>query len=249
MAQYNDPSKSAVVVLTRLSNVVVKTLLRESKVFLVKDENPDHIVGGSSTQFFPCPHCTISFTDCYFLETHIKAIHQKQYLAVLRSHVSKSETVYRPTHSCPHCSCMFHTLRQLHVHTRQVHPSAPLRKLHPCPYCARSFQYIARLHTHCKVWHKMAVAFTDGFLSCADCGKSFKDSWGLGPHRCYNPVDTKPEDGPVCLNIGMPCPECGKSCSSPRNLRIHMRTHTGEKPLSARSVARVSPNRAVTANT
>ncbi|XP_024246349.1 zinc finger protein 2 isoform X1 [Oncorhynchus tshawytscha] len=223
-------SWSPVVTLTRLSNVVVKSLLRDTKVCLVKEENPDKTDGVSSPQFFPCPHCTISFTDCYFLENHIKTKHQKQYLALFKSYVSTSKTVCAPTHSCPHCSCMFHTPRQLHVHICQAHPSPYLRKLHPCPYCERSFQYIARLHTHCKVWHKMAVTFINGYLSCADCGKSFRNSWGLGPHQCHKPEDTKPKDGPVCLNIGMPCSECGKSCSSPQNLRIHMRTHTGEKP-------------------
>ncbi|CAB1333975.1 unnamed protein product [Coregonus sp. 'balchen'] len=152
-------------------------------------------------EFFPCPHCTISFTDCYFLENHIKTKHQKQYLAMLKSQVSKSKTVYGPTHSCPHCSCMFHTPRQLDIHTRKAHPSAlpqkpapprkPARphrvqeKFHTCPQCSRRFKYLGSLLKHCKSLHKMAVVLTDGHISCADCGKSFENCWGLGPHRGY----------------------------------------------------------------
>ncbi|KAK6328545.1 hypothetical protein J4Q44_G00005230 [Coregonus suidteri] len=145
--------------------------------------------------------------------SHIKNKHQKQYLAMLKSQVSKSKTVYGPTHSCPHCSCMFHTPRQLDIHTREAHPSALPRKpahprrvpgkLHPCPQCARRSPFLGTLLKHCKNLHKMAVVRIDGHISCADCGKSFENCWGLGPHRCHEPEGTKPKDTKpvICLEV------------------------------------------------
>ncbi|XP_045573700.1 zinc finger protein 595-like [Salmo salar] len=215
----------------------------EQKLFLVDLV----IVGLVLSQFFPCPHCTISFTDCYFLENHIKTKHQKQYLAMLKSQVSKSKRVYGPTHSCPHCSCMFHTPRQLDIHTRQAHPSdrpqkpAPPRrtgrphrvqeKFHTCPQCSRRFKYLGSLLKHCKNLHKMAVVLIDGHLSCADCGKSFENCWGLDPHRCHEPEDTKPKDTKpvICLEVGFHCSECGKILTTPTSLNTRVRMHTREK--------------------
>ncbi|KAM9513134.1 uncharacterized protein ACWYII_046658 isoform 1-T1 [Salvelinus alpinus] len=243
--------KDPVVVLTRLAEVVVKTLLRDIKVCLVKEETDvrrDEDNHGGSPQFFPCPHCTISFTDCYFLENHIKTKHQKQYLAMLKSQVSKSKRVYGPTHSCAHCSCMFHTPRQLDIHTRQAHPSArpqkpatPRRtgrphrvqeKFHTCPQCSRRFKYLGSLLKHCKSLHKMAVVLTNGHISCADCEKSFENCWGLGPHRCHEPEGNKPKDAKqmVIKEVGFQCLDCGKILTTPTSLNTHMRIHTGEKP-------------------
>ncbi|CAB1320585.1 unnamed protein product [Coregonus sp. 'balchen'] len=136
--------------------------------------------GGMKTtiKFFPCPHCTISFTDCYFLENYIKTKHQKQYLAMLKSHVSKSQTVHALTNSCSHCTLL-------------------------------------------KYWknlHKIAVFRIDGHISCADCGKSFENCWGLGLHRRIHTRE-KPYE----------CKECGKCFSENSSYRYHLSIHSGLK--------------------
>uniref|UniRef100_A0A4W5QL20 EGF-like domain-containing protein n=1 Tax=Hucho hucho TaxID=62062 RepID=A0A4W5QL20_9TELE len=54
----------------------------------------------------------------------------------------------------------------------------------------------------------MAVRI-DGHFSCAGCGKSFKNCWGLGPHRCHEPEGNKPKDTKpvICLEVGFHCSE------------------------------------------
>ncbi|KAL0985062.1 hypothetical protein UPYG_G00152410 [Umbra pygmaea] len=250
-----------------VQEVMVK---RETQVCLVKDENLDDVDEENpeedtddnieswkdtennrvlSPQFFPCPHCTISFTDHTFMEKHIKWNHQKEYLAMLRNTFSKSNGIDTvPKHSCLHCSLKFQTKRLLSIHTRQIHPSAhpskspPPRKhsrlrkvsgiVYTCPQCARRFGYLGSLQNHCELSHKMSVVRTNGHLSCGDCGKSFKNCWGLGPHRCHEPEGSTPEDTKpvVCLEVGCHCSVCGKILCSPQSLNIHMRIHTGEKP-------------------
>ncbi|XP_022620390.1 gastrula zinc finger protein XlCGF57.1-like [Seriola dumerili] len=192
----------------------------------------------SSSKFFPCPHCTVSFTDLDFLEKHVKWVHQKQYLAKLKKCLSSRTLNLIPKHTCTICSSTFNSKVHLRVHVHEAHPSAPPRRLHPCPTCARSFQYLKNLKNHCQRWHNMSVVTTGGHLSCADCGKSFKATWGQGPHLCHEPDNTEPEDKPICLDTGVQCPECGKKVRTPQSLEDHMRTHTGDRPFVCKDCGR-----------
>lgn len=192
----------------------------------------------SSSEFFPCPHCTVSFTDLDFLEKHVKWVHQKQYLAKLKKCLSSRNLNLIPKHTCTVCSSTFNSKVHLRVHVQEVHPSAPPRRLHPCPTCARSFQYLKNLKNHCQRWHNMSVVTRGGHLSCADCGKSFKATWGQGPHMCHEPDNTESEDKPICLDIGVQCPECGKKVRTPQSLEDHMRTHTGDRPFVCKDCGR-----------
>ncbi|TNN89230.1 Zinc finger protein 624 [Liparis tanakae] len=201
-------------------------------------EGKEEVCTESSSDFYPCPHCTVSFTDLDFLEKHVKWVHQKQYLAKLKKCLSSRTLNLTPKHACTVCSSTFKSKVHLRVHVREAHPSAPPRRLHPCPSCARSFQYLKNLKNHCQRWHSMSVVTRGGHLSCADCGKSFKATWGQGPHLCHEPSNTETEDTPICLDVGVQCPECGKKMATPQSLEDHMRTHTGDRPFVCKDCGR-----------
>ncbi|MEQ2166317.1 hypothetical protein GOODEAATRI_026731, partial [Goodea atripinnis] len=190
-----------------------------------------------SSEFFPCPHCTVSFTDLEYLEKHVKWVHQKEYLANLKKSLPNHTLNFNPKHSCSICGCNLKSKVHLSIHMREAHPSAPPRRLHPCPTCARSFQYLKNLKNHCTRWHNMSVVIRGGHLSCADCGKSFKATWGQGRHMCHEP-NVESEDKPICLDTGLPCPECGKKLRTPQSLGDHMRTHTGDRPFVCKDCGR-----------
>ncbi|KAG5270951.1 hypothetical protein AALO_G00174170 [Alosa alosa] len=193
-----------------------------------------------SGQFFPCPHCSMSFTDCSYLDKHLKWTHQLEYHALLEKQAAEEPEGLRQMVQCPDCSSRFFTLRQLQAHERQAHPKPlepPPRKRHTCPQCARSFHYLASLQKHCRRWHRLQTVSSDGQLSCARCGKSFAGTWGQGPHHCPPPgAPAEPRDemddakadsegpaarSPDCKELLFRCPSCGKGY---RTVQKHLGT-------------------------
>ncbi|KAL2084234.1 hypothetical protein ACEWY4_019752 [Coilia grayii] len=217
-------------------------------------EDGETFASDHSGQFFPCPHCSMSFTDSSYLDKHLKWTHQSEYHALLEKQACDAPEGVRQMVQCSDCSRRFFTEQQLQAHERQAHPkplSPPPRKRHTCPQCARSFQYLTSLQKHCSRWHRLQTVCADGQLSCAHCRKSFAGTWGQGPHRCQPAgapvaepktkteadtngvkVDNKgsAESSPDCKELLIACPDCGKKYRTMQSMRIHARSHTGERP-------------------
>ncbi|TRY84527.1 hypothetical protein DNTS_001288 [Danionella cerebrum] len=208
----------------------------------VKLEAPGEIIvcdseheeaNASSTQIFPCPHCSVTFTEFSYLDQHLKWGHRSEYLSWVKSHkVYNCSKITSGMLSCSSCHYRFFSQKELEAHERKVHLPAPkpVRKLYTCPHCDRSFDYIGNLQNHCRRCHGLSTVCSDGHISCAACGQSFAGVWGQGPHRCHENQTQLSVDEPMCTDRGYSCKDCGKNFPTLQGLKVHKRIHTGEKP-------------------
>jgi len=90
-------------------------------------------------------------------------------------------------------------------------------KRHRCETCSKAFGTSADLTKHRRV-HTGERPY-----SCGDCGAAFSQAGGLRTHI----LSRHNSDGPT-----FHCHHCGKTFPVKERLRLHLRTHTGERPYS-----------------
>uniref|UniRef100_A0A3Q0RPI1 C2H2-type domain-containing protein n=1 Tax=Amphilophus citrinellus TaxID=61819 RepID=A0A3Q0RPI1_AMPCI len=174
----------------------------------------------SSSEFFPCPHCTVSFTDLEFLEKHVKWVHQKQYLAKLNTCFSSRTLNLIPKHTCGACSSTFNS---------------------KCPECGKKVRTPQSLEDH------MRTHTGDRPFVCKDCGRRFVERSGWRQHMKIH-TGEKPYKCQVCGKAFLrshhlkchltthsgkkeySCSECGKEFGLKSSLDLHLRTHSSERP-------------------
>ncbi|CAG9763090.1 unnamed protein product [Ceutorhynchus assimilis] len=222
------------------------------KSFTTKNILKTHKVVHSKEKPFGCQLCDKSFTQKGSLNIHVR-LHtgEKPYECAVcfKRYVSRTSlNSHRNPVKCQRCNKWYQSAAKLKKHS-YVHAE----KRFECYQCGKRFVFKNVLNHHIQSTHKKPPR-TD--LICPHCGKKFKETPWFEKHVSSHDPNHKPEfQCPICLkgltcgkyleahirkrhvlNSKFPChfrkyccDICGKEMLK-KNLKIHMMSHTGEKP-------------------
>ena len=185
-------------------------------------------------QFFPCPHCSVSFTNWDFLENHVKWVHQKEYLDGLEKLPFQQKKLSRtPKHSCTDCSSTFNSKVALRGPTPgKAHPSAtPRGGLPPVSdVCPQLPSTLRTSGTTASVGMDMSVVHQGRAPQLRPtAGRVLKRPGVRVPHVLPRARGREgPSTVPSAWDTGVRCSECGKQMGhAAEPWGDHMRIHTG----------------------
>ncbi|XP_070200627.1 zinc finger protein 93-like [Littorina saxatilis] len=179
----------------------------------------------TSDKPYQCKYCSASFKVEGTLSAHVLIKHKDM----------DNDCGDRPF-ACPHCPWKFKGNFALTSHIARVHEN---QRPFPCLQCTMSFKSKDELSSHVNRRHN-----TETPHQCTDCGRCFKIKSALNQHFC------KPKECPICghmLNClssyehhmkrkhsqdSFKCSTCDMGFLSERELEVHTRTHTKEKPFT-----------------
>lgn len=121
---------------------------------------------------------------------------------------------------CPHCEKYFSQSGNLKAHINTHTGYKP----YLCNLCNRSFAQKSNLNYHMKASHDPQRPF-----KCNVCDKAFASMDQMVMH-----LKSKHEKSEPSSRVAAPkrhhCPYCGKAFTQSFNLKLHVNTHTGERP-------------------
>nr|CAD7395785.1 unnamed protein product [Timema cristinae] len=184
-----------------------------------------------ATKLFVCEYCETFFAYAEILNSHRK------------SHTSSKPFLCR---SCPETFSNFTQAdvhRRTHSNPNHLHNSSHMFTIPVvflCEVCSRGFKlwesfHIHRLRDHEKLQESgLWLQGSDGIYECELCPDTFEQKKQLLGHIKLEHLKKKfecDECGKVKITLlKYHCQYCGRAFSRWNALRLHIRTHTGEKP-------------------
>lgn len=132
-------------------------------------------------------------------------------------------TVYikdRKHWQCPYCEKYFKQSGNLKAHINTHTGHKPFR----CDLCHRSFAQKSNLNYHMKASHDPQRPF-----KCNECDKAFSSMDEMVSHLKSKHTQRPESQRPIPWKKHH-CPYCGRGFAQSFNLKLHINTHTGERP-------------------
>ncbi|CAB3255043.1 unnamed protein product [Arctia plantaginis] len=184
-----------------------------------------------------CAYCARTYADKTVLKSHMMLKHSKEVSAVevskrcvcaecgmafktpsqLRNHsIKHSDT---RNYYCVECDKSFksESILKTHLKTTAIHVNYKELPL-SCSHCEKRFSNRRDVERHMNRIHLNVKPFR-----CDRCDKAYVNSWGLKDHQRFIHEGYK-------RPLQFPCPMCDKVFDRNQILKIHIRTHTGERP-------------------